>query len=180
MFSKVEVLQVSYCDHLSCFNIFSSVTSGSIGMKLNRKHPLNDFTRISPNCWDPNRILATKWKKLWNSSSPKLVGRFSNKFAEIFLGWHSTRFHQAIVIGQKNGHQGPGLFCLIDRFLNDFVEIFLGWPSLRFLPAMVICKKLATRRQGKSLCIFQMSDARAIMALLFLISWLMQRFPPMG
>ena len=46
-----EVLKVSYCDrtlsgvhHALSINIFSSVTSGPIGMKLHRKHPLNVLT----------------------------------------------------------------------------------------------------------------------------------------
>ena len=48
-----EVLKVSYCDRPmsgvrcpSSVNIFSSVTGGSTGMKLHRKHPLNVLTRI--------------------------------------------------------------------------------------------------------------------------------------
>ena len=48
-------------------NLFSSVTNGSVGMKLPRKHPFNDITRIPSNVWDPCRILvsmATKRQKL--------------------------------------------------------------------------------------------------------------------
>ena len=43
----------------SCVNFFSSITSGSLGMKLHRKHPLNDFTRFPSNCWDPCRIMVS-------------------------------------------------------------------------------------------------------------------------
>ena len=55
IFSSPEhkVLKVSYCDRLSSsvrrqssVNFFSSVTSGSFGMKLHRQHPLNDLIRI--------------------------------------------------------------------------------------------------------------------------------------
>ena len=48
-----EVLKASYCDRLlsgvcsaSSVNIFSSVPSGSLWMKLHRKHPLNDLNRV--------------------------------------------------------------------------------------------------------------------------------------
>ena len=55
LFSSPEhtVLKVSYCNHqlsgnwCASVNIIFSVTSGSIGMKLHRKHPLNGHTRIS-------------------------------------------------------------------------------------------------------------------------------------
>ena len=40
----------------SSVNIFSSVTSQSIVMKLHRKHPLNVLTRIPSNCLDPCRL----------------------------------------------------------------------------------------------------------------------------
>ena len=71
VFSSPE-LKVSYCDRLlsgvvrcaSCVNIFSFVTSWTIGMKLHRKYPLNDRTRILPNLWNTCRILATKGKEL--------------------------------------------------------------------------------------------------------------------
>ena len=57
-----EVLKVSYfiafCPAASG-NIFSSVTSGSIVMKLHRKHPLNVLTRIPSNFWDSCRILVS-------------------------------------------------------------------------------------------------------------------------
>ena len=106
-----HVLKVSYCDrllsvvrHASSVNFFSSVTSGSNGMKLHRKHPLNDLTRFPSNLWDPCRILvsmATKWTNLQNSSPPKLVDRFSNNYVEMFLGWPSIRFLQAMLIGWK-------------------------------------------------------------------------------
>ena len=45
--------------------------------------------------------------------------RFWNNFAETFLGWHSTRFLLAMVVGKKHGHQGAGLF-------GDL--IFALWP----------------------------------------------------
>ena len=91
--------------------------SGSIGMKLHRKHPLNDLTRFPSIFLDPCRILvsmAMKWKKLQNSYSPKLVGRFSTNFVEMFLGWPSVRFLQAMLIGRKTWPPGgAGLFCFI-------------------------------------------------------------------
>ena len=108
------VIVIAFCP--SCVNFFSSVTSRSIGMKLYRKHPLNDLTRFPSNFWDPCKILvsmATKWKKLKNSSSPKLVGRFSNNFVERFLGWPSVRFLQAMLIGRKTWPPGGrGYFSL--------------------------------------------------------------------
>ena len=96
-------------------------------------------------------------KKLWNSSSPKLVGRFTNNFVEMFLGWPSIWFLQAMLIGRKNmAATGRGYFALYGysenlknillkvwgRFSNNFVEILLGWPSIRFLQAMLIDRKL--------------------------------------
>ena len=64
-------------------NIFFSVTSWSIMMKLHRKHPFNVLTRIPSNFWYPGRILismATNRKK---------------------IGWPSIRFFQVIFIGRK-------------------------------------------------------------------------------
>ena len=92
--SQGELLWVAFCPatvvHRAwSVNIFSSVTSRSIGMKLHRKHSLNDLTRIPSNIWDPCRILVSmviKRNKLKHSSSPKLVGRFANNFVEMFLG----------------------------------------------------------------------------------------------
>ena len=99
IFSSRRVIVIAFCPECivrcaSCVNFFSSVTSGSIGMKLHRKLPLNDLTRFPSNFWDPCRILvsmAMKWKTLQNSSSPKLV----------VLGQPSVRFLQAMLIGQK-------------------------------------------------------------------------------
>ena len=67
--------------------------------------------QISFILWDPRRIMvsmATKGKKLQNSSSPKLVGRFSNNVVEMFLRWPSIRFLQAMLIGQKTWPPGGG------------------------------------------------------------------------
>ena len=109
------VIVIAFCP--SSVNFFSSVTSGSIELKLHRKHPLNGLMGIPSKFWDSCRILvsmATKRKKLKNSPSPKLVGRFSNNFVEMFLGWPSIRFLQAMLIGQKTWPPGvAGLFCLI-------------------------------------------------------------------
>ena len=54
-----EVLKVSFVIAFcpASVNIFSSVTSWSTGMKIHRKHSLNDLTRI-PNLWDPCIILV--------------------------------------------------------------------------------------------------------------------------
>ena len=65
-FAQGELLWSPFVRRPACVNFFSSVTSGSIGIKLHRKHPLNDLTRFPSNIWDPCRILvsmATKWKK---------------------------------------------------------------------------------------------------------------------
>ena len=124
-FAQGELLWSPFVRRPSCVNFFSSVTSGSIGMKLHRKDTLNDLTRFPSNFWDPCRILvsmATKWKKLQNSSSPKLVGRFSNNLVEMFLGWPSIRFLQAMLIGRKPWPPGgQGYFALYgysDKFKN--------------------------------------------------------------
>ena len=56
---------------------------------------------------------GNEMKKLQNSSSPKLFGRFSNNFVKMFLGWPSIRFLQAMLIGRKHGRQVGGIFCII-------------------------------------------------------------------
>ena len=79
-----RIIVIALCPVCSTF---FSVTSGSIGMKLHSKHSLNVLSRNSSYSFYPCRILlsmATKLKQLWNSSSHKLVGRFSNNFVEMF------------------------------------------------------------------------------------------------
>ena len=142
-----ELLWSPFVRRPASVNFFSSVTSGSIGMKLHRKHPLNDLTRwilVS---------MATQWKKLQNFSSPKLVGRFSNNFVEMFLGNDplSDSFKPCWLV-EKHSCQG-GYFALYgysekssqpkvsSRFSNNFVEMCLGWLSIRFLQAMLIGRK---------------------------------------
>ena len=93
--------------------------------ETSQKASSHDLTRFPSIFWDPCRILvfmATKWKKLQNSSSPKLVGRFSNNLVEMFLGWPSIRFLQAMLIGQKTWPPGgQGYFALYgysEKFKN--------------------------------------------------------------
>ena len=105
------VLKVSYCDHLLSsvhrplfVYIFFSVTSLSIWMKLYRKHPLND----SPDFLKIIGIHAAFWFPWqWNEKNFKILllpnwfVDFSNNFVEMFLGWPSIRYLQAILNGQK-------------------------------------------------------------------------------
>ena len=136
------VILIAFCPtfvvhHASCVNFFSSVISGSIGMKLNRKHPLNDLTRFPSNFWDPCRILvsmSTKWKKLQNSSSPKLVGRFSNNFVEMFLGWPSIRFLKTKLIGLKLWPSGGRAFIAKVKEKKKQVSD----PSSRWLSTKIV------------------------------------------
>ena len=44
------------------------------------------------------------------NSLPKVFGRFSNNFVEIFLGWPSIRFPQAMLIGRKLWQPGGGAY----------------------------------------------------------------------
>ena len=73
---------------------------------------------------------------------PKVSGRFSNNFEEMFLGWPTIGFLQAMLMVEKHGLQEAGFFTLygsskksfptkvLGRFSNSFVAMYLGWPSI--------------------------------------------------
>ena len=61
-------------------------------------------------------------RKLLKSSCQKLLKWFQYKLAGMFLWWPSTKFVQAVMILQKHGLYGVGLYSYIKHFKNLFVR----------------------------------------------------------
>ena len=138
-----KVLKVSYCDHLLCcassVNFFSTVTRGSIWMKLHRKHPLNDLTKIPSNVLDPCRIPWQQNEKNFKILLlPNLLADFQVILQKCSLDDALSDSFKPCWFVEKHNRQGVGLFCLIwqkwklkksfspevsDRFSNHSVEM---------------------------------------------------------
>ena len=100
---------IAFCP--SSVNIFSSVTSGSIVMKLHRKHPLNVLSRIPSNFWDPCRITVSE-KTQNNILLLNWLADFQIILQKCSLGDPLSDSFK-LCDGQKHGRQGAGLLCLI-------------------------------------------------------------------
>ena len=63
------------------------------------------------------------------SSPTKVSGRFSNNFVEMFLGWPSIRFLQAMLIGQKTWPPGGGTVWRVNFCLMAGERYWPSWAS---------------------------------------------------
>ena len=120
------MLKVGYCDRLVrllCVNI--PVISGSIGMKLHRKHPLNVLTKIPSNsfcsCWI--HVSMAKTCKQFSSQTTWQI--FEWIFYEMFLY-------------QNQGHYGE---LYIVQLCSMWVIV------ISFCPACVVRQRLLLSNQ---------------------------------
>jgi len=79
---------------------------------------------ISQKTWRPGAgpvFLIWLYRKLWKSSSPKLLVQFQNNFTEMIPRWNSTIVVQRImIICQKTWRQGRNHFFLIHLYYAPF------------------------------------------------------------
>ena len=117
---QYKVLKVSYCDRSlsgmrcnSSVNIFSSVTSWLIGLKLRRKHPLNALT-IIPSIYfiQQNSGFHCNQKKKTILLQNRLVD-FQIILQKCSLGHPLSDSLELCCLVQKHGRHGQGLFCFI-------------------------------------------------------------------
>ena len=78
------------------------------------------------------------------------MNQFQYNLAKMFPWWPSTKIVQAIVIRQKNGHQGAGLIFPIylnrkplDGFQFNLAGIFFWWPFIKSVHAVMIRQKIS-------------------------------------
>jgi len=96
------------------------------------------------------------YRKLWKSSSPKLLVWFRSNFIGMILGWTCTKVVQRIMISQKTWLPGAGPVFLIWLyrklwkssspkllvwFQNNLIGTFLGWTSTKVVQRIMISQK---------------------------------------
>jgi len=101
-------------------------------------------------------FLIWLYRKLWKSSSLKLLVEFQNNFTEMILGWTATKVVQRIMICQKTWPPGVVPVFLIQlyrkvwksfsskllvQFQNNFTEMIPGWTSAKIVHRILICPK---------------------------------------
>jgi len=114
---------------------------------------------ISQKTWPPGAgpvFHIWLYRKLWKSSSPKLLVRFWNNFTGMILGCTSTRVVQRIMISQKTWPPGVGpvFYIWLYRKLwkssspkllvwlqNNFTGMILGWTSIKVVQRIIISQK---------------------------------------
>ena len=78
---------------------------------------------ISQKTWPPGAgpvFHIWLYRKLWKSSSPKLLVWFQNNFIGMILGWTCTKVVQRNMISQKSWPQGVGPVFLILLYHKDY------------------------------------------------------------
>ena len=109
-------------------------------------------------------LIWLKWK-LKKSFPTKVLGRFSNSFVAMFLGWPSISDSlKPCWLDENYGRQVAGLIWLKWKKSNQVSDPGPTWPSCLFQQF----KTLSSVLHYKSHCINSGKQSRAIMTLLYL------------